>query len=133
MTKKEDYMKSIGEVRTACIDVINNSEIKLGLRGLHYKLVGSTVFNNKKEYDRLGRILRDLRYDGILPYDCIDDSERVTILPSFYDDMKELIETALVNYKIDCWEDQDNYVEILTEKKGLVSLSKMSYSVLSIL
>lgn len=102
--------------------ILDSSNDKLTLRALFYKLVGINVIeNHRNEYQRLSRIMKKARMDGILPFDCIDDRSRTNIFPSYFDDIEELLRASVSSYKIDCWENQDCYIEVLVEKDTLIS------------
>jgi Uncharacterized conserved protein len=103
--------------------IMNDSNDKLTLRALFYKLVGINILENKKtDYQILSRVINNARWEHILNFDCIEDRIRTKIFPSFFDDVEDLIRVAVESYNIDIWKDQPNYIELLVEKDTLVSL-----------
>lgn len=104
-------------------NILDNSENKLTLRALFYKLVSKNLLlNNKNNYTKLSRIINNARWKNLLPFDCIEDRIRTNIFPTFYEDVEDLIQTAIQSYETDIWEKQNNYIEILAEKDTLITL-----------
>lgn len=97
--------------------------ITMTLRQLYYQLVSANIIkNNIREYKNLGVLLMQARYAGRVDWDSIEDRGRKPQLPSTFKDIPELIETAVQSYKLDWWENQEEYVELYTEKDALASV-----------
>lgn len=92
------------------------------LRQLYYQFVSRGFIQNAvKEYKRLGRIITDARYGGLISWTAIEDAGRNSYHfpenPTALDVLKN-IERKLT---IDPWVNQSSYVEIWVEKQALES------------
>ena len=97
--------------------------IKMTLRQLYYQLVARDVIKNLvSEYKKLGTLLKDARYNGIVDWDAIEDRIRVPSIPSQWNDVLGLIRSAKTAYRLPRWKDQEYYVELFTEKDALSSV-----------
>ena len=93
---------------------------KLTLRQLYYQLVSRDIIpNQQREYKRLSSFLTQARMAGLLSWDIIEDRIRVPQRASYWDDVKDLVESAVSSYRKDRWKDQKNYVEVWVEKDAL--------------
>src|SRR3990167_1036865 len=69
-------------------------KIKMTLRQLFYQLVSRDIIpNTVKEYKKLGDLLTDARYAGLVDWDAIEDRIRVPQMHPEWDDVKDLIES----------------------------------------
>lgn len=108
---------------TEVIESYQSQGIQLTLRQLYYQLVAADLITNSlKEYSKLSNLLTDARYAGLVDWESIEDRIRKPSLPQTFEDAKELLRAAVHSYKLDLWEDQDNYVELYTEKDALSSI-----------
>lgn len=90
------------------------------LRTAYYGLVKQNIIpNDIKQYARLGDIVTDARMCGLLDWDSIVDLGRRAIMPSQWDTLGDLVESAISSYRLPRWEGQDNYVEVCVEKEGM--------------
>lgn len=97
--------------------------IKLTLRQLYYQLVGEGLIPNAIEvYGRLGDFVTDARYSGDLDWDAIEDRARAQMQAADWDNVEDRIESAIWSYRLPRWADQDEYIELFTEKDALVSV-----------
>ena len=97
--------------------------IKLTLRQLYYQLVSKNIIpNDIKVYSKLSKLITDARYAGLIDWNAIEDRERVPIVCSEWDNVSGLVDSAIRSYRLPRWEDQDNYVELFTEKRALSSI-----------
>lgn len=90
------------------------------LRQLYYQFVSRGFIPNAvSEYKRLGRIVTDARYGGLIGWRSIEDAGR----NSYHFPENPTAEQVLngIEYKlsIDPWADQDTYVEVWVEKQAL--------------
>jgi hypothetical protein len=69
-----------------------------------------------KSYDRIQRLLRNLREDGTIPFEWIVDNVRQTIKPSSWAGLEDYAETVRDVYRLDFWAHLPEYVEIIVEK-----------------
>ena len=114
---------------TEIVDYYNSRNYKLTLRQLHYQFVSRNwIVNHDTAYKKLGKILDDCRYGGIVDWDCIEDRGRVPYLPYHVDSIEEAIEDTIATYRRNRQEGQDVHVEVWTEKDALSGIMKRSTS-----
>ena len=111
---------------TKAVGVIHKYEkmgIKITLRQLYYQLVAANEIPNKDtEYKRIGGLISDARYAGLIGWDTIEDRGRVPKVPLEFTGIPDLIETYSMAYRLDRWEGQASYVELFVEKDALASV-----------
>lgn len=121
--RKEEVVEHI----VAIVNEYKRLGYKLTLRQLHYQLVTKNwIINHDTAYKKLGTILDDCRYGGVIDWDSIEDRGRVPYLPFFVDSVAEGLQTILDAYKRNRQEGQDNIVELWTEKDALSGILKRS-------
>lgn len=96
----------------------------LTLRQIYYQLVAKNLIKNtKSQYTMLSTLIKQMRLDGLLPWDVIEDRTRKVSDKRGYNDPDEFIEqelSYLLNGYSRCLvQDQENYVEIWIEKDAL--------------
>lgn len=118
--KDEDARYSEREIRILnVLDVLRDFD-GITLRQLFYQLVSHQhISNTEKEYKRLGSLLTNLRYWGLVDWDAIVDRHRVADRQPEFRDLGELVEAAVSSYRTDWWRDQERYVELWCEKAAL--------------
>lgn len=95
----------------------------LTLRQLYYQFVARDWIENKQsEYKRLGCIISDARYAGLVSWDAIEDRTRFIRKNSHWDSPAELIEQTSTYYREDLWRTQPNRIEVWIEKDALVGV-----------
>lgn len=96
----------------------------LTLRQLHYQFVGHVpeYVNHDSAYKKLGTILDDLRYSGIVPWDAFEDRGRKPFIPYSVIDVQDALRDAVDTYRINRQEGQNVYVELWTEKDALSAI-----------
>lgn len=90
------------------------------LRQLYYQFVArGFIPNTVQDYKRLGRIVTDARYCGLISWTAIEDAGR----NSYHFPENPTAESVLAGIErkltIDPWADQDTYVEVWVEKQAL--------------
>lgn len=94
-------------------------------RQLFYQLVkDNAVPNAEKVYKRILSLLVDLRYNGVIDWDAIEDRARESSRPSQWKHISGLIDSALYAYRLPRWKDQDYYLELYCEKQALEGILK---------
>lgn len=97
----------------------------LTLRQLHYQLVSRNwIVNHDTAYKKLGSILDDCRYAGVIDWSAIEDRGRVPYLPYYADDAADAVDDITASFRINRQEGQHNYVELWTEKDALSGILK---------
>lgn len=102
---------------------------KLSLRQLHYQFVTRNwIVNHDTAYKKLGSILDDCRYAGIIDWEAIEDRGRTPFIPYSADDLADGLTDLKNQYRINRQEGQKNYVELWTEKDALSGILRRSTS-----
>jgi hypothetical protein len=102
---------------------------KLTLRQLHYQFVSRNwIINHDTAYKKLGKILDDCRYGGLVDWDAIEDRGRVPFLPYYVQDIPNALQDTINQYRLDRQSGQSNHVEVWTEKDALSGIMKRSTS-----
>jgi len=92
----------------------------LTLRQLHYQMVTNNwIVNHTTSYKKLGNILDDCRYSGVVDWFAIEDRGRVPILPYSVTGIPGALEDTVDQYRLNRQEGQANIVEVWTEKDAL--------------
>lgn len=100
-------------------------DIKLTNRQLYYQLVGQDLIPNYLEvYKRICAFLTDCRYAGLIDWEHIEDRDRVPEIHADWENVSELIDSAVASYRLPRWKGQDYYVEMYCEKKAGISVLK---------
>lgn len=94
---------------------------RLTLRQLHYQFVGHVpgYVNHQMAYKRLGRILDDCRYAGVIDWDAIVDRGRTPKQNYIVEDIPDALNDTVSAYKLDRQKGQENHIEVWTEKDAL--------------
>jgi hypothetical protein len=101
-------------------EVLQSYDFALTLRQIYYQLVSRQYIPNRKEsYRRLSQLCVKGRDEGILPEDAFADRLREIDKPSSWADLNDFMATVRQAYRKDVWQDQENYIEIWTEKDAL--------------
>lgn len=124
-----EYWETTAEKLFSQIDDIVNYyisiRIKLTNRQLYYQLVGKDLIPNRsKVYKKVCSFLTDTRYAGMVDWTAIEDKEREPTKPSEWDSVSSLISSAVYQYRLPRWKDQDHYVEMYCEKKAGINTLK---------
>jgi hypothetical protein len=102
------------------VEAYANQGYRLTLRQLHYQFVGRNwIVNHTTAYKKLGTILSDCRYAGLVDWDSIEDRGRRPILPYFVSGIPQALTDTIDQYRLDRQEGQDTHVELWTEKDAL--------------
>lgn len=105
---------------TTIVEDYHSQGYRMTLRQLYYQLVASDVIPNKQaEYKRLSIFLTQARMAGLIDWDIIEDRVRVPRREPHWDNINDLVNSAVVGYRRDRWEDQDNFCEVWVEKDAL--------------
>lgn len=112
------------EVVATIVSIVNRYRgmgLVLSLRQLHYQMVSHNpkYVNHDKAYKKLGLILDDCRYAGIIDWDAVEDRGRVPYLPFAVDSVEEGLDVIYRQYKRNRQEGQDSIIEVWTEKDAL--------------
>lgn len=115
-TRKEIVIEHIKEI----VEEYQADGYILTLRQLHYQLVTKNyIINHDTAYKKLGNILDDCRYSGIIDWEAIEDRGRVPYLPYWAHDHQDALQDTINSFRIDRQNGQDNHIELWTEKDAL--------------
>ena len=102
------------------VEDYHSQGFKLTLRQLYYQLVAADIIpNQQKMYAKLSKILSDARMCGQVDWDIIEDRVRVPKMHNQWDDIPDLVNSAVHSYRRDRHHNQENYVEVWVEKDAL--------------
>ena len=117
--KTRAYLDKVEEV----VERYQAKNLRLTVRRLFYQLVAAIIIENtRSEYRRLSRILTEARMCRRIDWDAIEDGVRETIFPNQFSGMAHGIQTLISAYRLDRWEGQHNYVEVVVEKNALIGV-----------
>lgn len=92
------------------------------LRQLYYQFVSRGFIPNAvSEYKRLGRIITDARYGGLVSWTAIEDAGRNSYHFPENPTAEKVLDGIERKLTIDPWANQDTYVEVWVEKQALES------------
>ena len=92
---------------------------KLTLRQLYYQLVARGRENSERSYKKLGERVSAARDAGLLDWDMIEDRGREMRQANRWRSPAEIVHVAAETYRVDRWEGQEHYVEVMVEKQAL--------------
>jgi hypothetical protein len=93
---------------------------RLSLRQLYYQLVARDFIENTvKSYKRIGGLISDARLAGLVDWQMIEDRGRETVIPSAWVSPAEIVRAAANQFRIDRWQGQTKYAEVMVEKDAL--------------
>jgi len=107
------------------LQLVAKYDIALTVRQIHYLLVetlGANHPNTVNGYQKVSRVVTDMRYGGLLDWSRITDETRDVYKQASYESIEDAIEELLDSYRKDRWEDSKYYVEVWVEKRTLVNL-----------
>jgi len=92
----------------------------LTLRQTFYQLVSRGIIPNlQSEYKRIGALLNDARWSGLVSWTAIEDRSRHLDSLRHWKDPKDMIVSASKGYHINLLEGQPHYIECWVEKEAL--------------
>lgn len=95
----------------------------LTLRQLYYQMVSRDIIpNTVQSYKRLGSIINDARYAGLVDWTALEDRTRNLASMPHWRDPSEIINSAAYSFALDKWAGQDTRPEIWIEKEALAGV-----------
>lgn len=108
------------ETANGILNEYRNMGYRLSLRQLYYQLVARDYIENSvKSYKRIGNLISDARLAGLLDWGMIEDRGRETVIPMAWNSPAEIVRAAAQQFRVDRWEGQPCYVEVMVEKDAL--------------
>jgi hypothetical protein len=122
----KNFSRSTLDLIEACNEIIDEFDqqgFTLTLRQLYYQLVTREVIANRQtEYKRLGSIVNDARWAGLIDWLAIEDRTRnLRSLPT-WTHPANIINSAISQYRIDFWSSQRYRPEVWIEKDALTGV-----------
>lgn len=97
--------------------------IRITLRQLYYDLVSLNIMpNHDTVYKKLSSVLTDGRYNGMIDWESIEDRNRPSDMHGEWDNIHDIMQSAIYSYRLPRWSDQDYYVEVFSEKDALYNI-----------
>jgi hypothetical protein len=102
------------------VDVLDTFEGSMSTRQIYYQCVSrGAVQNCQAGYDRVQRLVVNLRRDGTIPYDRVVDRGRAKIQRAGWDGAQQVVDAAAQQYRRNLWTEQDTVVMVACEKQAL--------------
>ena len=125
--KKEYVPKKFGAEALALVETINRiladyvaQGYDLSLRQLFYQLVSKNIIENtERSYKNIGNLVSDARLAGLIDWDVIKDRGREMVQNSHWDSPADIINACARQFRVDRWDNQPEYVEVMVEKQAL--------------
>lgn len=93
------------------------------LRRVFYALVSANVLpNSERVYKNLSKTLNRARWEGWLPFDCLDDLGRIADVPAAWVSPSHAVDHAARTYRTDWWDQTEPYVELWAEKDAVSNI-----------
>lgn len=117
-------MRGLGKktisLRQAILDVLAGFKGPMSSRQVAYQLVGRQVIENTEvEKERVGRVIVDMRKEGLVPYSRIVDRTRAKHQRATWEGVTDIMEAAASQYRRNLWADQPTIPMIACEKRAL--------------
>ena len=97
--------------------------LRLTLRQLYYQFVSRNwVQNTERSYKNLGNMISDGRLAGLIDWDALEDRGREVMAPASWSSIKDMVEQRVYQFRLDRWEGQEKYVELMVEKQALAGI-----------
>lgn len=119
---RADALALIAQCNEIIADYVEQG-YRLTLRQLYYQLVTkNAITNEEKSYKRLSSIVTDARMSGRMDWDAIEDRGRQPDVPSEWDSISSLVDSAVHAFRLPRWEGQERYAELWVEKQALAGV-----------
>jgi len=105
------------EMIEAMVEILEEIQ-PTSVRSVCYQLFNRKLIPDmsKGSTDKVGRLLREAREEGTIPWEYIVDESREAERIAQWDNAEQRIRCAVLNYRRDYWQDQDCVVEVWSEK-----------------
>jgi hypothetical protein len=119
---RKDSLAKIMQMRTI-VDEYMAQGLRLTARQLYYQFVARGYIENRvQNYKNLTNLLTDARYAGLIDWDAIEDRGREAAIPSQWNSLQDLVDSAVSAYRLPRWETQPKYCELWVEKQALAGV-----------
>lgn len=112
--------KSMIRVINGILDEYVDAGYDLSLRQLYYQLVSrALVENTERSYKNVGNLVSDARLAGYIDWEVIKDRGREMVREPHWNSPKDILTDCARQFRVDRWENQPKYVEVMVEKQAL--------------
>lgn len=119
---RDDRKETIERANTIIADY-QQQNLVLTLRQLYYQFVTRNwLANTERSYKNLGTCISEGRLAGLIDWRGIEDRVRVPRTQSEWNDIKDLVNSAVSCFRLPRWEGQEYYVELWVEKDALAGV-----------
>ena len=95
----------------------------LTLRQLYYQFVSRNfIENTERSYKNLAALFSNARLAGLVDWSAIEDRGRVPQAAGQWDSIREIVDSAIAQFRLPRWADQPNHVELWVEKQALAGV-----------
>lgn len=123
MTKSEK--ETLAQHCLAIVSDYTNKGFRLTVRQIHYLLISRfpKIYSVLPEpYGRCQRTVAELRQNGLLNWDAIEDRTRLLNAPAHWASAVDMLESCADQFRIDMWANQKYRPEIWTEKQAVIGI-----------
>lgn len=114
---------TLARIRQANAIIAEYDGQKLTARQVYYQFVSRDLIpNTPRSYQNLTSMLTDARYAGLVDWDVIEDRGREPDVPGQWDNVDEIVDIALRQFRLARWATQPKYVELWVEKQALAGV-----------
>jgi hypothetical protein len=107
------------------VNFYSSQGIKLTNRQLYYQLVSEGIIPNADAvYKRICTFITDARYGGKIDWKMIEDRGRIPEKHAEWDNISDLVKSAVYSYRLPRWSNQEYYIELYCEKQAMESVLK---------
>ncbi|MGH3499771.1 MAG: hypothetical protein ACRDQA_02540 [Nocardioidaceae bacterium] len=119
VSRRRRTKAELTEVDDAIIAAVAE-EHPVTLRGVYYRVVSAGVVEKTElGYRLVGRRLLELRRNRKVPYSHVTDGTRWVTRPTTFTDLDQMLDDAAASYRRALWHQQDDEVQIFTEKDAI--------------
>lgn len=114
---------TLERIRQAASIIAEYGGQKLTARQVYYQFVARDLIpNNERSYKTMTGMLTDARYAGLIDWDAIEDRGREPDVPGEWDEIDQIVDAAVDQWRSPRWRDQPKYVELWVEKQALAGV-----------
>lgn len=117
--KRRGLGKRTIALREAILDVLERFDGPMSSRQVAYQLVPHVIENTESEKERVGRVIVQMRREGLIPYRRIVDRTRARHQRASWDGVLDIMESAAAGYRRNLWADQPIIPMVALEKRAL--------------
>lgn len=121
-TKRAGYTLTLRQVYYWCIANDHIPDTWIDPKYNAEKGLPADTKNTIKNYKRLGDLIDDARYAGLIDWEAIEDRTRGLERVTHWESPAAIIGACASQYRIDKWANQPRYVEVWAEKDAVIGI-----------